>query len=181
MASDVRLKWNPPSRDRASVDRLWEQLRRGHVHTVGSDHAPLPKDPDADIWTQLPGAGNGLETMLSIVGTEALHHRDVDLGTLVDVLATTPARLFGLYPQKGTIRIGSDADFAVVETSGRRVLDARDLEYHEQPAWSPFDGREVRVYPVYTILRGRVIAAEGKVVGAPGYGTFLAPQAPVAA
>ena len=79
------------------------------------------------------------------------------------------------------IRIGSDADFAVVETSGRRVLDASDLEYHEQPAWSPFDGREVRVYPVYTILRGRVIAAEGEVIGQPGYGEFLSPPAPVPA
>jgi allantoinase len=181
MASDLRLKWNPPSRDRASVDELWRQLRNGDVHTVGSDHAPLPKDPDADIWTQLPGAGNGLETMLAVVGTEALHHRDVGLDMLVDLLATTPARLFGLYPRKGVIRVGSDADFAVAETSGRRVLDARDLEYHKQPAWSPFDGREVRVYPVYTILRGRVIAAEGQVVGRPGYGEFLSPPAPVPA
>jgi dihydroorotase-like cyclic amidohydrolase len=181
MASDLRLKWNPPSRDRVSVDELWRQLRRGDVHTVGSDHAPLPKDPDTDIWTQLPGAGNGLETMLSVVATEALHQRDIGIGTLVDVLATTPARLFGLYPRKGTIRIGSDADFAVVETSGRRVLDARDLEYHDQPAWSPFDGREVRVYPVYTILRGQVIVAEGQVVSQPGYGKFLGPQAPVPA
>jgi allantoinase len=181
MASDLRLKWNPPSRDRASVDELWRQLRNGHVHTVGSDHAPLPKNPDADIWTQLPGAGNGLETMLSVVGTEALYRRDVGLGMLVDLLATTPARLFGLHPRKGAIRVGSDADFAVVETSGRRVLDARDLEYHEQPAWSPFEGREVRVYPVYTILRGQVIAAEGQVVGLPGYGEFLSPPAPVPA
>jgi allantoinase len=181
MAGDSRLKWNPPSRDRASVDELWRLLRRGHVHTIGSDHAPLPKDPDADVWTQLPGAGNGLETMLPIVGTEALHRRDVGLGQLVDLLATTPARVFGLYPRKGTIRIGSDADFAVVETAGRRILDAQDLEYHEQPKWSPFDGREVRVYPVYTLVRGRVIFAEGAVVGEPGFGELLARQAPVAA
>jgi dihydroorotase-like cyclic amidohydrolase len=151
------------------------------VHTIGSDHAPLPKDPDADIWTQLPGAGNGLETMLSVVGTEALHRRDVGIAQLVDLLSTTPARLFGLYPRKGTIRIGSDADFAVAETTGRRILDARDLEYHEQPKWSPFDGREVRIYPVYTLVRGRVVVAEGTVVGEPGYGKFLTPQAVVAA
>jgi dihydroorotase-like cyclic amidohydrolase len=181
MASDGRLKWNPPSRDRDSVDTLWRQLRRGHVHTIGSDHAPLPKDADADIWSQLPGAGNGLETMLPVVATEALYRRDVGLAQVVDLLATTPARLFGLYPRKGTIRVGSDADFAVVETSGRKVLDARDLNYHEQPAWSPFDGREVRVYPVYTILRGRVIAAEGEFVGEPGFGAFLAPQEQVPA
>ena len=147
------------------------------MHTIGSDHAPLPKLPDADIWTQLPGAGNGLETMLALVGTEALHNRDVSLVQLTALLSTTPARLFGLYPRKGTIRIGSDADFAVVETDGRRVLDARELEYHDQPKWSPFDGREVRVYPLYTVLRGRVIFAEGAVAGEPGYGEFQAAEA----
>ena len=170
MAGDPRLKWNPPSRDRASVDQLWALLRQGHVHTIGSDHAPLPKEPGADIWTQLPGAGNGLETMLAVVGTEALHRRDVGLAHVADLLSTTPARLFGLYPHKGTIRIGADGDFAVVETDGRRVLDAQELEYHEQPKWSPFDGREVKVYPVYTIVRGRVVFAEGAVIGNAGYG-----------
>jgi dihydroorotase-like cyclic amidohydrolase len=115
------------------------------------------------------------------VATEALYRREVGLGQIVDLMAMTPARLFGLYPRKGTIRLGSDADFAVVETAGNKVLDARDLSYHEQPAWSPFDGREVRVYPVYTILRGRVIFGEGGFVGEPGYGTFLAPQEQVPA
>jgi allantoinase len=172
MAGDARLKWNPPSRARASVEQLWQLLKEGHVHAIGSDHAPLPKEPGADIWTQLPGAGNGLETMLPLVGTEALHRRDVGLARLADLLSTTPARLFGLYPRKGAIRIGADGDLAVVETDGRRILDARELEYHDQPKWSPFDGREVRVYPVYTILRGRVIFAEGAVTGEPGYGEF---------
>lgn len=173
MAGDTRLKWNPPSRDRASVDELWRLLREGHVHAIGSDHAPLPKSADADIWTQAPGAGNGLEAMLALVATEAIYRRDVGLAQVVDLLATTPARLFGLYPRKGAILVGADADFCVAETSGRRVLDAREMEYHDQPKWSPFDGREVRVYPVYTILRGRTIFAEGAVSGEPGYGRFV--------
>lgn len=179
MASDARLKWNPPSRDRASVERLWALLAEGHVHTVGSDHAPLPKKPDADIWTQLPGAGNGLETMLPLVATEAAR-RGLPLARVADLLATTPARLFGLFPRKGAIAIGSDADFAVIETKGHKTLDAQELEYHEQEKWSPFDGREVTVYPVYTILRGRVIFAEGAVTGEPGYGEFLPKRAAVA-
>ncbi|MGI9658418.1 MAG: amidohydrolase family protein, partial [Gaiellaceae bacterium] len=61
MAGDARMKWNPPSRDRESVEQLWNQIARGEIHTVGSDHAPLPKGEDANIWDQLPGAGNGLE------------------------------------------------------------------------------------------------------------------------
>jgi allantoinase len=173
MAADSRLKWNPPSRDAASVEELWLLLKEGHIHTIATDHAPLPKLVDADIWDQAPGVGNGLEVMLSVIGTEALHRRDVPLTQLVDLVSTTPARLFGMFPAKGTISVGSDADFAVVETSGRREIDARNLEYHDQEAWSPFDGWEVRVYPVYTIVRGRIIYAEGDVVGVPGYGEFV--------
>jgi dihydropyrimidinase len=81
--------------------------------------------------------------------------------------------MFGLYPRKGTIAVGTDADFAVLETNGKRKLDAQELEYHEQEKWSPYDGWEVTVWPVYTILRGRVIAAEGAVVGEPGYGQLV--------
>jgi allantoinase len=181
MTADVRLKWNPPSRERRLVDELWRLLRDGHIHAIGSDHAPLPKVAGGDIWTQPPGAGNGLETMLPVIATEALYRRDVGLPRVADLLSTMPAKLFGLYPRKGTIALGSDADFAVVETEGRRTLDACELEYHEQERWSPFDGREVRVYPVYTIVRGRVVFAEGEVVGRPGYGEFLTRRAAVTA
>ena len=180
MAQDARLKWNPPSRSHTLVDELWELLRGGHVHTVGSDHAPLPKQPGADIWSQLPGAGNGLEAMLSLTATEAFR-RDIGLARVIEVLSSTPARLFGLYPRKGAIRIGSDADFAVIETNGKKTLDAQELEYHEQEKWSPFDGREVTVWPVYTVLRGKVISAEGKVTGSASDGEFITTREQVAA
>jgi allantoinase len=172
MAKDGRLKWNPPSRSPESVERLWQLLAEGHVHTIGTDHAPLPKTPGADVWTQLPGAGNGLEPLLPVVATEALR-RGIPLQRVIELLSTAPARVFGLYPRKGTIAVGADADFAVLETNGTRKLDAQELEYHEQEKWSPYDGWEVTVWPVYTILRGRVIAAEGAVVGEPGYGQLV--------
>lgn len=172
MAGDIRMKWNPPSRDRASVERLWQQLERGEVHTIGSDHAPLPKLPDAGIWDQLPGAGNGLEPMLPLIATET-RRRGLGLARAVELLSTTPARLFDLYPQKGTLMPGSDADIVVVDTRGTRTLDARELEYHEQEKWSPYDGRAVDVWPVYTLLRGQVVFAEGEVRGAPGDGRFV--------
>jgi allantoinase len=180
MAKDGRLKWNPPSRSPESVERLWQLLAEGHVHTIGSDHAPLPKTAGADVWTQLPGAGNGLEPMLPVVATEAVR-RGISIQRVVDLLSTTPARVFGLYPRKGTIAVGSDADFAVLETNGKRELDAQKLEYHEQEKWSPYDGWEVTVDPVYTVLRGRVIAAEGAVVGEPGYGELVTRRAAVPA
>ncbi|MBM3677916.1 MAG: amidohydrolase family protein [Actinobacteria bacterium] len=119
MAGDTRLKWNPPSRDRASVDRLWEALAAGRVHTIASDHAPTGKTPGADIWTQFPGAGNGLEGMLPLVATEAARH-GVALPLLVEALSTTPAKLFGLYPHKGAIAIGADADLCTSRRTAAR-------------------------------------------------------------
>ena len=137
----------------------------------------MPKTAGADIWTQNPGAGDAVETMFPVFATEALHERGLHIAQVVDLLSTTPAKIFGLYPQKGTIQVGSDADFTIVETDGRRTLDARELEFIEsQEKWSPFDGRELRVFPQYTIVRGRPVFAEGQVVGKPGYGQFLTPQ-----
>ena len=172
MAGDGRMKWNPPSRDRASVEKLWDQVERGEIHTVGSDHAPLPKTRDANIWDQLPGAGNGLEPMLPLIATET-RRRGLGLGRAVELLSSAPARLFDLHPTKGSLLPGTDADIVVVDTQTTRTLDARELEYHDQEKWSPYDGREVDVWPVYTLLRGQVVFAEGEVRGAPGDGRFL--------
>lgn len=170
---DLRNKWNPPTRRAASVDRLWEHVRAGRIHTIGSDHAPLPKANGATVWSMPPGSGNGAEVMFAVFATQALHERDIPLWRIAELMSTAPARLFGLAPRKGAIRVGADADLAIVECNGRRVLDANDLEYHDQERWSPFDGMQLRVFPVYTVLRGRIAFAEGDVLGAPGDGAFL--------
>jgi dihydroorotase (multifunctional complex type) len=173
MALDTRLKWNPPTRDRAQVERLWEQLAAGEVHAIGSDHAPLPKIDGADIWDQNPGAGNVLETMLPVVATEALS-RGVGLARVAELLCATPARLFGLYPRKGVIAVGSDADFAVVSTGAARTIRAAELEWHDEDGrWTPYEGRTVTVDPVYTVLRGKLVYAKGEVLGEPGDGELV--------
>jgi allantoinase len=174
MAKDIRLKWNPPSRDRAAVDELWALLADGLVHTIGSDQAPLAKVEGADIWSQVPGAGNAVETMFEVVATEALGARRMTLERVVDVFATTPAKVFGLYPRKGVIAVGSDADFLVAQTDGARTIDATKLEYLDPAAaWSPFDGQEVSIWPVRTIVRGEVVFENGDVVGSPSHGELV--------
>jgi dihydroorotase-like cyclic amidohydrolase len=174
MALDIRLKWNPPSRSRADVEELWRQVAGGDVHTVGSDNAPLPKVDGADIWSQVPGAGNAVETMFPLMATESVA-RGISLARVVDFSCTTPAKVFGLYPRKGVIAIGSDADFAVIDTARSRAINAQELEYQDdQPKWSPFDGRAVSYYPVYTVLRGQVIYKDGVVAGSPGDGQLVA-------
>ena len=171
---DTRLKWNPPTRSRLEVEELWTHLAEGRIHSIGSDHAPLPKVPGADIWDQNPGAGNVLQTMFPVVATEALR-RGVPLPHVVRMLTETPARLFGLYPRKGTIRVGSDADFAIVAIGNTKTIRAADLEFHDtSQRWTPYEGREVSVDVVYTVLRGQVVYEHGNVIGAPGDGRLLA-------
>jgi dihydroorotase-like cyclic amidohydrolase len=80
---DPRCKWNPPTRDAESVDWMWKQLRAGKIHAVGSDHAPLEKDPTASAWEQKPGVGNGAELVFPVFATEAIHKRDVAIERVV--------------------------------------------------------------------------------------------------
>jgi dihydroorotase (multifunctional complex type) len=170
---DTRLKWNPPTRSRSEVEELWMHLAAGRIHSIGSDHAPLPKIPDGNIWEQNPGAGNVLQTMFPVVATEALR-RGVPLPHVVRMLTETPARLFGLYPRKGTIRVGSDADFAVVAFGETTTIHAADLEFFDQSQrWTPYEGREVDAAVVYTMLRGQVVYEHGRVIGSPGDGRLL--------
>jgi allantoinase len=171
--NDTRCKWNPPTRSRAEVDELWRYLSTGLIHSIGSDHAPLPKIPDGDIWEQNPGAGNVLQTMFPVVATEAAR-RGIPLPQVVQMLTETPARLFGLYPQNGVIRVGSDADFAVVALGGSNTINAEDLEFFEpSQRWTPYDGREVSAEVVYTVLRGQIVHDRGHITGAPGDGQLL--------
>jgi dihydroorotase (multifunctional complex type) len=171
--ADTRFKWNPPTRSRADVEALWGHLAAGRIQTIGSDHAPLPKLPGATIWEQNPGAGNVLQTMFPVVAGEALA-RGVPLPQIVRMLSETPARLFGLYPRKGTISIGADADLVIVALDRRSVIREEALEFFD-PAqrWSPYAGRETGVEVVSTILRGQVAYAEGEVLGRPGDGRRL--------
>ena len=170
---DPRRKWNPPTRAAAEVERMWELIGAGHVHSVGSDHAPLPRVEGADVWHQAPGPGNNVQTILTVFASEA-RRRGLSFGQIADLISTRPAKLFGLYPRKGAIRLGADADLAIVDTSGSRPLDAEELEYLEgQEKWSPFEGQEVTVDPAHTVLRGKVIFSKGEVLGAPGDGEHL--------
>lgn len=171
---DTRFKWNPPTRGRAAVEEMWRLLDSGLLHTIGSDHGTVPKDPLMNVWDQSPGAGNSIETMLAVFASEAVHARGVRIERVAEMLCTRPAKIFGLYPRKGAILVGADADFAIVETAGERTIEAGKLEFLlDSSRWSPFEGRKVSVYPVFTVLRGEVICKEDEVIGGAGAGRFV--------
>jgi dihydropyrimidinase len=165
-------KFNPPVRHRADADALWAGLADGRIDAVGSDHVPNlrhNKNPDGTIESAIPGSA-GVATSLPLLWTNGVARNRLSLHRLTQVLSTNPARLFGLYPRKGAIQPGSDADLVVVDPSTSRVVDAANLA-----SWadcSAYEGMELVGWPVLTVLRGQVVAADGQAVGDPS-GKYL--------
>lgn len=178
-------KVNPPIRWREDVEALWVGLKTGVIDAVGTDHVvssiheKLVKgdtsdhdtDPAKDIWAT--GSGfPGLHTMLPVMWTEGVSKGRIGVRRLVEVCCTNPAKVSGLYPQKGTIEIGSDADLTIVNDTDRRRVVAKEL--FSSCDFSVFEGRELTGWPVMTLLRGHVIYRDGKVTVSPGFGKYLA-------
>jgi len=170
-------KITPPLRAQEEQDRLWEVLLASGIYTLGSDHAPhLPRQKEAawdDILTG-PAGTAGLETMLPVMLT-AVNQGKLDLQTLTKLNAENPAKLFGLYPRKGVIQVGSDADLVIVDMTKEMTLDRNKTHYKQKDSARMFDGWDAVGMPVMTIVRGSVIMRDGKVVGKPGHGRFLSP------
>ncbi len=164
----------PPLREAADVDALWAGLRAGTIHTVCTDHAPwslaAKLDPTLTITRLRPGAEN-LQTMLPMLYSEGVRQGRISLGRLVEVLSTNVAKLMGLYPRKGTIAVGSDADLVIFDPELTRTIDAAML--HSNADYSVYEGWEVTGWPLTTIRRGEIVFTEGRIVGQPGSGELV--------
>ena len=166
-------KVNPPLRDEWNQERLWEGIRDGTVSCVGSDHSTIVQKADKlqkDIWTAVPGfPGAGM--LLPIMLSEGYHKGRATLEQVAAVLSTRNAQVWGLWPKKGAIEVGSDADFAIVDLEERRVVTP---EYMRSFAdWGLYDGWELTGWPTTTIVRGTVVFEDGQVVGEEGYGEYV--------
>jgi dihydroorotase-like cyclic amidohydrolase len=159
-------KMVPPVRTPEHGSALWEGLRDGTIQTVGTDNTSRgrkTKQPQAGLHGSRPG--------LPVLGTHlpALLHfgrlRGVALETLVERATRAPARVYGIYPRKGTIAVGSDADLVVVDLDLEKVVRAEDLQGMSD--FSPFEGKTLRGWPVATVKGGRIVARDGKIVGPP--------------
>jgi dihydroorotase (multifunctional complex type) len=174
-ADDVRehgptRKFTPPAREKPVGELMWERLSRGEIDVISTDHAPSTLDQkfSSDIWDcpfGLPGVETTLTMMLNAVNAGRL-----TVDRLVEVYSATPARLLGLYPRKGALRVGSDADVVLVDLEQEHTLRNEDIL--SKAGWTPFDGRRVQGRPVMTFLRGTLIAKHREVVVDPGMGHF---------
>lgn len=166
-------KFTPPARARsaAEADEMWQRVTSGPITHVSTDHAPSARHhkTDGSIW-DVPFGLPGVETTLSLLLNGAAEGR-LSLERVVELVAETPARLYGLYPRKGTLQGGADADLVLVDPTAERTLE--DAAVVSRAGWTPYAGRRVRGCPVLTFSRGRLVAREGRPVGEPGWGRFL--------
>jgi dihydropyrimidinase len=165
-------KCNPPLRASADVDALWGGLIDGSIDTVGSDHVPRPRSAKTGTTWKASRGTPTLSMIVPVLLDEGVRRRGMSLTRMAELTSATPARLFNLYPRKGTIRVGSDADLTIVDLDLEREVRWQDLQsYADYTLW---EGRRLRGWPVATISRGRVIARDGQFVGGAGHGRYLA-------
>jgi len=165
----------PPLRDRSTVDELDRRLEMGFVDTVGSDHCcydSVQKAEHADDVRQMPNGMPGVETRLPVVFDRFVASGRISAERFVALTAAMPARLNGLYPRKGTIAPGSDADLVVFDPAATRAVTAGAL--HMQTDYSPYEGREVTGWPVTVLSRGRVVVDRGGLQDPGPVGEFVA-------
>jgi dihydropyrimidinase len=165
---------SPPLRDKRNQAALWEALARGDVNTVGTDHAPFDTAQKAmgkGDFTRIPNGIPALEDRVNLLYTYGVSRGDLDIHRFVDAASTQAAKLFGLYPRKGTVEVGSDADVVIYDPEYRGVLSAK--AQHMNLDYNGFEGVEIDGKPVVVTVRGRVQVKDGQFVGDRARGRFL--------
>jgi len=173
----------PPPRERANQPGMWRGILDGTIGVFSSDHSPWnyadkiaggPRTPFKDVLNGIPG----IETRLPLFFSATQSEGRLSVNQFVDITTTTPAKLYGLYPRKGVIAVGSDADFAIWDPHKRVTL--RNEMLHHAVDHTPYEGMQVRGWPVITISRGEIVCADGQVSSTAGRGRFLRCERPFA-
>ncbi len=154
----------PSIKSKQDQSALWHHLADGSIQVLATDHCPYTrkqKELYLEQFSRIPGGMGGVGTRLPLIFTKGVLEGRVTLERFVDMWSTQPAKLFGLYPRKGTIAVGADADFVIFDPRQKTTIHAADLQM--QSDCLPYEGWEVFGLPVTTLLRGKVIVEEGVV------------------
>jgi dihydropyrimidinase len=165
---------SPPLRDKRNLPVLWTALKAGLIDTVGTDHCPFDTEQKllgAQAFTQIPNGIPGLEDRVNLIYTYGVKRGGLDLHRFVDALSTRAAKLFGLFPRKGTIAVGSDADLVVYDTEYRGTISA--ATQHTNNDYNGFEGFAIEGRPSVVTVRGKVQVRDGVFVGEPGRGRMI--------
>jgi dihydropyrimidinase len=166
---------SPPLRPKETQDRLWRGLASNDLQAVSTDHCPFcmkeQKELGRDDFSKIPNGAPGIETRMSLVFDGGVRTGKIGLNRFVELTSTSPAKIFGLFPRKGTVAPGSDADLVVFDPNRKVTLSAKTL--HMKVDYNPYEGREVTGAADTVLSRGKVIVEAGKFVGRAGAGSFL--------
>ncbi|WP_116654270.1 dihydroorotase [Pelagibacterium sediminicola] len=153
---DMKAKISPPLRDRTELEGLWDGMLNGSVYSLGTDHVPFLPKKGEDLWTEFPGVVS-FPWELSLMLHFGVHQRGLPLSRLVEVNSYNPARRFGLWPRKGDIEVGFDADLVLVD------LDEEREVVHTGKGTCIYEGWKLKGWPVLTVARGDVVYENGQV------------------
>jgi dihydropyrimidinase len=170
----MKFVMSPPLRDRSNQTVLWGALDAGEIDTVGTDHCPFDVEQKLlgkDAFTAIPNGIPGVEDRVNLMYTYGVKRGRLNLHRFVDALSTRASKLFGLYPQKGEIAVGSDADLVVYDPEYRGTISASTQ--HVACDYSGFEGVAIEGRPALVLVRGTVQVREGEFVGERGRGKFL--------
>jgi dihydropyrimidinase len=165
---------SPPLRDKRNQKVLWDALSAGQIDTVGTDHCPFDitqKLLGKDAFTQIPNGIPGIEERVNLLYTYGVKRGTLDIHRFVDAASTKPAKLFGLFPRKGTIAVGSDADLVVYDPHHKSVISSKTQ--HVNNDYNGFEGMEIDGRPSVVTVRGKVQVRNAEFVGDPRRGNFL--------
>jgi dihydropyrimidinase len=172
----AKYVYTPPPRDKANQEVLWNAVRTDVLSVVSTDHCAFlwdgQKTAGKDDFSKIPNGGPGLENRLQMIHEFGVRAGRISLNRMVELLATAPARLFGLYPRKGTIAVGSDADIVVFDPERKVTISAKTQ--HSKSDYNLYEGTEVRGSPDVVLLRGNVLVENDELVASPGIGQFVA-------
>jgi dihydropyrimidinase len=172
----AKVVLTPPLRDATHRTALWRGLNAGTLGVVSSDHCPFCLEEKrrlgADDFRKIPNGGPGVEHRLLVMYGHGVRSGRITIEKFVDLVATAPARQFGLFPAKGHIAVGADADIVVLDPQGRTVISAQTQ--NQRMDYTPYEGWEIPGEIAAVYARGELVAQRGRYVGAPGRGRFLA-------
>jgi dihydropyrimidinase len=171
----AKYVWSPPLREKWHQDVLWNALKSGQLHTLGSDQCSFDFDGQKSLgkgdFTKIPNGGPMIEDRVSILFSEGVKKGRISINQFVDIVSTRAAKLFGLFPKKGTIAVGADADLVLFDPNKERTLSAST--HHMAVDYNAFEGMKITGEPVSVLVRGEFVVRDKQFVGKTGSGQYV--------
>lgn len=169
-----KLKFSPPMHEEPNRQELWKLVEKGYVDTISSDHCPFSSEEKFadmdDIW-KTPNGIPGVQAIAPVL-LNGVNEGRLTLEKVVELTSLNASKIYGLYPKKGVLQIGSDADFTLVDMDIEKEFS--EVDNKSKCQWSPYFGLKFKGWPVMTVCRGEIIFKDGEIVGKLGYGKYVA-------